>query len=254
LYFLQETHIKSKDENFMRSCWGFDVLFAGDSTNRNGVGILFNNNFEFQVHNVVKDVNGCYIIVDIEMLKERFTLLNIYGPSSGDNPEFFANVFNLVKEIGNDKVITAGDFNCSISMDIDVRNYLSSANRPRTRRKLKELMAEYELSDVWRELHPNVRRYTWRKFNSVKQARLDYFLISDCCVPDVLNCVIETGHRSDHSLVTLIFKTTDFKRDRPFWKFNNSLLYDKKYVDEIKKVILQVKKNNMRLWSIILII
>lgn len=56
IYFLQETHIKAKDENYMRSSWGFDVWFAGDSTNKNGVGISFNNNFEFKLHKVI-----CYI-------------------------------------------------------------------------------------------------------------------------------------------------------------------------------------------------
>ena len=31
-------------------------------------------------------------------------------------------------------------------------------------------------------------------------------------------------------------------RGKPFWKFNNSLLKDKCYIDEVKKVILDVKK------------
>lgn len=43
--------------------------------------------------------------MDIEFLKNRFPLVNLYGPSAGDNPEFFVKVFNYVRDIGNQKVI-----------------------------------------------------------------------------------------------------------------------------------------------------
>lgn len=127
-------------------------------------------------------------------------------------------------------------------MEIDVRNYLSTASRPKTRKVLKDIIVELALTDIWRELHPDLRRYTWRKFKSIKQARLDYLLILESCSDRIQNCTIDAGHRSDHSPVTLIFKTSDFTRDRPMWKFNNSLLHDKDYIDEIKKIILQVKQ------------
>ena len=50
------------------------------------------------------------------------------------------------------------------------------------------------------------------------------------------------GYRSDHSLVYLSFQTSILKRHRPLWKFNNSLLRDFDFVNLVKQVILDLKK------------
>ena len=50
-------------------------------------------------------------------------------------------------------------------------------NNPRARLAVLDMINELELIDIYRHLHPDTRRYTWRKKNPVKQARLDYFLV-----------------------------------------------------------------------------
>ena len=32
IYFLQETHLKADSENFIRSCWGYNVWLSGKDT------------------------------------------------------------------------------------------------------------------------------------------------------------------------------------------------------------------------------
>ena len=108
------------------------------------------------------------------------------------------------------------------------------------------MIANNNLTDIFRELNPDKRAYTWRKFNTIKQGRLDYFLISDIFSGIVKNSTITPGYRTDHSLVTITLRKSEFKRDRQFWKFNNSLLRDKTYIDQIKTLINEIKKNNMR--------
>ena len=76
IYFLQETHWKSDMENVVRSqCQGFECIVAGQDSGSKGVAVLFKNNFEYKVHNVVKDDEGCYILIDIiiyiEMLNKH---------------------------------------------------------------------------------------------------------------------------------------------------------------------------------------
>lgn len=242
IFCLQETHLTEKNENFIRASWGYNLWLSGSQTNKNGVAILFNNNFEYKMHEVIRDPNGCFIVMSMEILKMKLTLVNLYGPSSGDNPEFFDKVCEQITRVGNDNVIVTGDWNCALDMNLDVRNYARSENRPRTRRKISNIMTEHNLFDIFREMYPDKKRYTWRKFNSVKQARLDYFLATEELLTKTDNVIIEPGYRSDHSLVILCLKKEQFKRDRPFWKFNNSLLKDKKYVIEIKKLIIEVKK------------
>ena len=89
IYFLQETHWKTEIEDFIRAAWGYNIWISGKESNKNGVAILFNNNFEYVVHSVERDPNGCFVALDIEMLKKRLSLINVYGPSSGDDPSFF---------------------------------------------------------------------------------------------------------------------------------------------------------------------
>ena len=67
IIFLQETHLKFEAERFIRSGWGFECFLSGAETNKNSVAVLFNNTFEYKVLNVVRDPNGCFILMDVEI-------------------------------------------------------------------------------------------------------------------------------------------------------------------------------------------
>ena len=54
---------------------------------------------------------------------------------------------------------------------------------------------------------------------------------------DVNETKIISGYKTDHSLVLLKLDVGKFQTGRSYWKFNNSLLRDKEYIDCIKKVI-----------------
>ena len=70
-----------------------------------------------------------------------------------------------------------------------------------------------------------------------KQARLDYFLISEDLLGFVNDCKTVSGYRTDHSGVTLQLRLNQNDRGRSYWKFNNSLLKDREYIQLVKKVI-----------------
>ena len=238
---LQETHLTYNQENFIRSSWGFNCYLAGSETNRNGVAILFNNNFDYKVYNVIRDVNGSYIVLDMELMHRRVTLINVYGPSIGDNPKFFDELDEYINQMGNESVIMGGDWNVLMNMKLDARNYTGVVYKPKSREKIIEIMGKYNLIDVWREVYPEKKGYTWRKFNTIKQGRLDYFLISDNLLLELHGVSVKESYRSDHSLVSVEFNTEVKKKNRQFWKFNNSLLRDNYFVDLVKKTILEVK-------------
>lgn len=52
---------------------------------------------------------------------------------------------------------------------------------------------------------------------------------------------IKPGYRSDHSAVLLELKFNKFVRSRGLWKFNNSLLTDKTYIEKVKQTIHKVQ-------------
>lgn len=69
-----------------------------------------------------------------------------------------------------------------------------------------------------------------------------FFLISETLFTDTDESKILPGYKTDHSLVLLKFDFGKFEKGRSYWKFNNSLLKDSKYVEEIKNVIKSTKE------------
>ena len=76
----------------------------------------------------------------------------------------------------------------------------------------------------------------------LKQARLDFFLISNSLYSFAVNSDIHCDYRTDHSMLSLKFKFTDNIKRSTYWKFNNSLLRNKSYIPIVRKVISDVKK------------
>ena len=240
VYFLQDTHFTTKEQNYIRTQWGFECYFSNYSSQSRGVAILFNNNFEFKVLKVTKDENGNKLILDMVIEGKNITLINIYGPSR-DEPDFYEEINNYIKNLDN-QVILVGDFNMVLDPDKDCKDYVN-INNPRARNKVLNLIIECNLIDPWRELNLETNQFTWRKKNSTKQARLDFFLISETLFMDVTNTKILPGFRTDHSQILLQFDFGKFVKGKSYWKFNNSLLKDTKYVEELKEIIKFVKLN-----------
>ena len=166
----------------------------------------------------------------------------MYGPSGTDSPTFFETMFNEIEALENDEIIIGGDWNIALNVNLDTFQYQGFSHRTNAKKKILEKMDRLNLIDLWRKIHPTKRHYTWRKFNSMKQGRLDFFLASEALTPHVENTDIHPGYRSDHSIISLILKGHVIKRDKPLWTFNNSLLKDIQYSQEVKNIITKVKK------------
>ena len=84
------------------------------------------------------------------------------------------------------------------------------------------------------------KKNTWSRRNPFKYSRLDFSLISEELMSLVNKVEIKPGYRTDHSSVELELKLFDFTCGKVFWKSNNSLLYDKDFVEKVKKTIYSV--------------
>ena len=125
-----------------------------------------------------------------------------------------------------------GDFHCNLEPMIDTRNYENPYSRPRTRAKINSVMAHFDLVDVFRSLYPEKKAFSWRKFKSVKQGRLDYFLISQSMTGEVNKASITPGYRSYHSIVNLSLKKIFNNKD--FFLYRHLLL-----------IFLKIRKRNI---------
>ena len=74
----------------------------------------------------------------------------------------------------------------------------------------------------------------------IKTSSFRLFLIGEDLLGFVNDCKTVSGYRTDHSGVTLQLRLNQNDRGRSYWKFNNSLLKDREYIQLVKKVIVDV--------------
>ena len=133
-----------------------------------------------------------------------------------------------------------GDFNLVLNPSKDFQNYVN-INSPKARSKVITMLNDRDLVDIYRANYPNSPRYTWRKRNPVKQARLDYFIVSSSMTDIIDSTSILPSYRSDHSIIEININLSSFKHGKGYWKFNNSLLKNQEYLDLINKIITEEK-------------
>ncbi len=235
VYCIQDTHCTLDQETGWEIEWGFKAYFSSYRGNSRGTAILLNNNFEHKVHRTLSDPGGNFLILDISFEEWRVTLISVYGPNK-DDPSFYENLKEKIEDFQNISIIICGDWNMVQDFDLDTDGYIHR-NNPNARHVVLDYKEELELVDPWRGQNPEKRRYTWRSGRPVKQARLDFFLVS----PDIHGlldeCKISTGYRTDHSMVTLGLNFNEQPRGRGFWKLNSSILKDVEYVNLVKQCI-----------------
>ena len=82
------------------------------------MGLLFNNNFNPEVIKYLADANGRFIIADIKVSNESYTIANIYDPNE-DDPIFFKQIGDYLIDFGCENIIAGGDFNLVQDVNLD---------------------------------------------------------------------------------------------------------------------------------------
>ena len=226
---------------YVKAEWGYDAYFSSFNSSSRGVMILLNNNFEHKVEKVISDVNGNYLILDINIEGISFILVNIYGPNE-DEPKIYSELRKKYKSLNNERIILCGDWTLVLNPDLDTNNYLH-INKPRARQEVLNILEDDEFLDTYRAFHEEKREYTWCRRNPIrKQARLDLFLTTFESFVYSSGTNIIPGYRSDHSGILLDLDFNINERGRGYWKFNNLLLKDQQYIDLVIETILEVKQ------------
>ena len=207
---LQDTHLTVNDAKDIRQLCNCECILSGSSTNSRGVTIILKNNFEYEITQSEIDPEGNYICLDLNIPSFSIRLISIYAPNV-DKPLFFENLNRLIEENNQNYMLICGDFNLVLNPEIDTYNYIN-INNPRSRNKLLQIMQFQNLTDAYRSLHPDICRYTWRRKHPVKQARLDYFIISESLLDITDSCKINPGYRSDHSIIEINLVINHFHR------------------------------------------
>ena len=174
-------------------------MWSAFGTNRaKGVSILFSRNLDYEIHNVITDELGRYIILYCTIQRRKILLANVYAPNTDDS-SFFVEFFKEVARFNPDYTMIGGDFNLVLDLDID-----KQGGRYFTHTKAAEVvkanMESLHLVDVWREVNREKSEFTWRKLRPEPIfVRLDLFLVMDTLLQLVDNSEILPGIKTDHS-------------------------------------------------------
>ena len=96
------------------------------------------------------------------------------------------------------------------------------------------------MCDIWKINSRKLKRYTFRQehVSGLIQRRLDCFYISDSKPVSVKNTDVLASLLTDHSPISVsYYKNEESNRGRGFWKFNNSLIENEEFVQQMKKYI-----------------
>ena len=164
----------------------------------------------------------------------NLVLMNLYAPNDiSQQVQFFEKVMNKISNYADENIIIGGDLNCPLT-ELDKIGGKPVENKKRVRDKISQLSDLYSLQDVWREMNPKEKQFTWRDKAYKVQCRLDYFLASQNLVNLAKEYSIVHAPGSDHCAVKLFIQSDSLnKKAGPgFWKFNSLLLEDEEYINE----------------------
>jgi exodeoxyribonuclease III len=134
---------------------------------------------------------------------------DVAGRVAGDRHEwkrrFQAHVMDLGRDLRREGgVVMAGDWNVSRSAIDTYPRLRTEGPHARARAELNDRLRADGFVDIWRELHPDMRAYTWfnRRARGLDAARVDYVLVSEDLVPRVSAAeILEPLPWSDHAPV-----------------------------------------------------
>lgn len=220
--FLQETHTDCSNEEEWSRWWEGESVFSHGSNLSAGVAILFSKNLNLKILSTEEMEKGRVLMVAGEINDLKVIFINVYAPNNGsDRVEVFRKLQSALRKCDNDSCTT---------------NFLLDSNREESHspssNALQNIIKEFELVDVWRNMNKRIRQYTWVKIldSNVTGARLDSIYISKTSVNRVSN-IFPNGF-SDHHIATIDFNITTLARPRFHWHFNTKLLQDRSFSEK----------------------
>ncbi len=175
---------------------------------------------------------------------KKFTLVNVYAPNTGQNA--FISKLNLVlAKFADYPIQMGGDLNLVSIASIDMSGCPLPSDGALSN-ALKEIQNSLALSDIWRVVNPDTQEYTYYTHAHNSYSRIDYLLLSQCLVGNVIDYKIHNIIISDHAPLSVLFTSTVINNKTKQWRFNNTLLKDKDFVSMVEETIQKYVNINVK--------
>lgn len=232
---LQETYITKQVADVWKKEWGGDMIYTERTSHSGGQMILFKKgcNFDYKVMETHCDrIQGVNIICEGKDL----WILNAYAPNDVNSKcVFYQKVVSIIKDSRLSNVILCGDFNCVLDNELDIVSGERHAERAVS--QLNEMFIACDLFDVWRLFNPGIKEFSWSKKNPFIARRIDYVFTCATLFDRTTECCLLSVPFSDHRGCSVQLKLSEIDRGPSYWKFNNSLLQDKDFIDGMNRMI-----------------
>lgn len=248
---LQETFWTDTFVDSIRHLYNGTILCSNNNTNRQGVAILVSNYNKDRVKFIHKDDNGRLLHVTYEEDDIVFNILSVYAPNDvGDRAQFFEHIDEYCNELQN--IIIGGDFNTSLS-SLD-RGSKKGHSEDGAYRNLVKFINDKHLYDVWRTRNKSVQQFSFQRVcnGELQQSRIDYFIVSKSLSVNIQNVYYNNTSLSDHNIVVISLNVNNIERGPGLWVFNNTLLYDDVYAENVIRMIDENKECPLYVTDILL--
>ena len=237
IFLLQETYATEKTAGLWESEWGGKIYRSDGGSNARGVAILINRKMDCVVHSCKRDTNGRRVTLDITLKADniRIVICCIYAPNV-DDKAFFAETIQDCSQLQCENILLGGDFNLVLDEKKDCKYRRN--NNIESRNYLCTTMEEINMWDAWRLVNPEKNEYTWFRRKPTRcMSRIDMFLVTGELIQCIKKCDIKMATQTDHSQLHLVFEAEEVKRGPGYWRFNNLLLNDESFIEELNSKI-----------------
>ena len=212
-------------------------IWSYGSDNSRGVVTLFINT-SIEIEHFHADFDGRLVYVDFTYNESKYRIVNVYAPNQSQDRNTYLDRLTPYLVTARHLILN-GDFNFVLDSKLDKVG--GNLNKGTVGSKIfKNIIDKHKLIDAFRYLHPNKRAVTWMsKYASNSKHdyeyignRLDRFYVCNTLSNSILNSDITPCAVSDHNFITLTLNTNQgISFGKSYWKFNDSLLEDKEFVD-----------------------
>ena len=240
---LQETYITCDVADQWKLEWGGELIYSEGTPHSKGQIVLIKKSFPHSwTTEIIKER---ILALKVNVGSNDLVIFNVYAPSCfSDTRSFYDDLTDFVNSCNCNQKVVCGDFNAVLNNSLDI---ISGENHSLPLVQLfNDFVNSCCLNDAWRVTNPNTKEYTWsRKSNNKFTARrLDYVFLDDGAMDIETETRICSVPSSDHRGIFVSLNYIDVQRGPGYWKFNNSLLKDKVFVDKMNDTIEQFITSN----------
>ena len=252
IFFLQETHSDKNIEKEWARDFKYRLYFNHDSASAGGLLIGIRKGIDCQIKKKV--LLPFAMIMHCSIAGADYLLINVYlHPSKGylGNCESVINtlqeLYVVYSQFNVPRLIMGGDFNMVLDGKLDCISLKDHYHRSSSISKaFSEFCEETGLSDVWRTVHPDSRKYTHFSTKAAGSAsRLDYIFVSDLMLNYLDSTHIGTLFITDHCPVYSEFLLNRNPKGIPFFRFPDYLLNDEQFKKDYTAHMEDFIKNNV---------